>query len=269
METTTQIPSVKHKLKAAIFDFDGTISTLRCGWEEIMREMMVSEFKAVGLEGEEIVKTIEDYIDSSAGLQTYYQMEWLANEIAAITGNKEVAKDPWDYKDIYAGMLIESVKNRIADIEQGRQSADTYMVAGSREFIKAVKDAGLKLYIASGTDEVDVRHEASILGVAEYFDGIAGAPSRQASCSKEKVLRQLTEESGYEGQELVIIGDGRVEIQLGKELNCVTVGVASNEETGEGINPAKINRLQRAGAEIMIGDFTHPAELLKLLNIGE
>ena len=31
----------KGKVKAAIFDFDGTFSTLRCGWEKVMRKLML------------------------------------------------------------------------------------------------------------------------------------------------------------------------------------------------------------------------------------
>ena len=29
-------------VKVAIFDFDGTISTLRCGWEQVMEEIMLN-----------------------------------------------------------------------------------------------------------------------------------------------------------------------------------------------------------------------------------
>ena len=29
------------KIRAAIFDFDGTFSTLRCGWEKVMRKLML------------------------------------------------------------------------------------------------------------------------------------------------------------------------------------------------------------------------------------
>lgn len=35
---------IKHEkttIKAAVFDFDGTISTLRCGWEEVMEPLML------------------------------------------------------------------------------------------------------------------------------------------------------------------------------------------------------------------------------------
>ena len=31
----------KKRITTAVFDFDGTLSTLRCGWEEVMGPLMV------------------------------------------------------------------------------------------------------------------------------------------------------------------------------------------------------------------------------------
>ena len=45
MSTPLELLHPKHlpsgKIKAAIFDFDGTFSTLRCGWEKVMRKLML------------------------------------------------------------------------------------------------------------------------------------------------------------------------------------------------------------------------------------
>ena len=34
-------PLGRERLRAAVFDFDGTVSTLRCGWEQVMRPLML------------------------------------------------------------------------------------------------------------------------------------------------------------------------------------------------------------------------------------
>ena len=39
MEILHSVP--KTPVKAVLFDFDGTISTLRYGWEAVMRQMML------------------------------------------------------------------------------------------------------------------------------------------------------------------------------------------------------------------------------------
>ena len=44
-------------------------------------------------------------------------------------------------------------------------------------------------------------------------------------------------------------------------------GVATNEETREGINEWKRNRLIQAGADIIVGDFREADKLLEILGI--
>ena len=46
----------KGKVKAAIFDFDGTFSTLRCGWEKVMRKLMLELISG----GKEYGKDLEE-----------------------------------------------------------------------------------------------------------------------------------------------------------------------------------------------------------------
>lgn len=41
MEILSNLESERPKLKVTLFDFDGTISTLRCGWEDIMEPLML------------------------------------------------------------------------------------------------------------------------------------------------------------------------------------------------------------------------------------
>ena len=45
MSTPLEILNPEHKphgnIRAVIFDFDGTFSTLRCGWEKVMKKLML------------------------------------------------------------------------------------------------------------------------------------------------------------------------------------------------------------------------------------
>ena len=45
----------------------------------------------------------------------------------------------------------------------------------------------------------------------------------------------------------------------------LAIGVASNEESREGINDWKRNRLIKAGADIIVGDYRQLDQLLQLL----
>ena len=41
IEVIRQLPETRRRLRVAILDFDGTISTLRHGWEQVMEPLMV------------------------------------------------------------------------------------------------------------------------------------------------------------------------------------------------------------------------------------
>ena len=64
------------------------------------------------------------------------------------------------------------------------------------------------------------------------------------------------------GREIVGFGDGFVEIEEVKKVGGLAVGVASNEDSRQGVNDWKRNRLIKAGADIIVGDYRRLSELL-------
>lgn len=241
-------------VKAAVFDFDGTISTLRCGWESVMERIMLQHLEGGSLAGEELTGHIRRYIDESTGIQTIFQMEWLAGQVRSLCGREPL--DPWEYKDQYNAALMEMVESRLAGLSNGTADPAGFLVPGSREYLELLADAGISIYIASGTDEEDVRREAELLGIASLAREVRGAPHRRKDCSKEAVIRQILETGGLAGRELLIAGDGKVEIQLGRDAGAVTIGVASWElQKKPGLNPRKLQKLQKAGARYIAADF--------------
>ena len=65
---------MKKAIKAIVCDFDGTFSTLRCGWEGVMKKMMLKY-----LPGEE--KWIDEFIGETTGIQTILQMKGFVAEL--------------------------------------------------------------------------------------------------------------------------------------------------------------------------------------------
>lgn len=248
MERLTDRRPQPGQIKAVLFDFDGTLSTLRCGWEKVMEPMMV-EFLGEGSE-----QKAADYIDESTGIQTVYQMRWLVQQLE-LRGKGHPDRDEWWYKDEYNRRLMETVDKRKQDLNTGALQPEAYLIRGSQAFLNRLKNAGLALYVASGTDHQDVVRENKLLKVFDYFTLVQGAPERRADCSKEAVMRMLLAEKGLKGSELVVVGDGKVEIALAAEVGAYGIGVASDELKRFGINPRKASRLRKAGADILIGDF--------------
>ena len=252
----------KSTIKAAVFDFDGTISTLRRGWEEVMEPLMLECISGGKNVSDELAREVRDYIDRSTGIQTILQMKWLSGRV--VRENPGAPSDPWYYKKLYNDRLMDKIASRISDAENG--NAADYLIGGSREFLSKLKSAGRTLFAASGTDNADVRHEAGVLGVAGYFARIEGAKPMSESCSKEATLRELIGESGYRPENILVVGDGPVEIKLGREFGTLTLGVASDEKNRRGFNPRKVERLTDAGAHAIVDCFEDVDAILGWMN---
>ena len=67
--------------------------------------------------------------------------------------------------------------------------------------------------------------------------------------------------------QLVTFGDGPVEIRETRKRGGRTIGVASDEMKRYGLNESKRTRLIKAGADVIIPDFSQLPELLQLLNL--
>ena len=70
------------------------------------------------------------------------------------------------------------------------------------------------------------------------------------------------------GAALATFGDGPVEIRETRKRGGVAVGVASDEVRRFGLNAAKRSLLLRAGADLIVPDFTQRPQLLATLGLG-
>lgn len=242
-------------VRVALFDFDGTLSTLRQGWEQVMEPLMLEILAGPTNIDDDLVKMVRSYIDQSTGIQTSEQMRWLTGKARELGRNPEAPADPWQCKDIYIERLHHHIRSRRQQLEQKAVPADTYLIAGSLELLDWLKHNHVAMYLASGSDEADIIDEAELLGIRHFFEIIAGAKPFDNSCAKEKVIRELLETQQVPAGELVVIGDGPVEIQIGRQIGARTLGLASDEKNRRGFDPRKHERLIKAGAERIIGDF--------------
>lgn len=244
------------RIKAAIFDFDGTISTLRQGWETLMEPLMLEMISPDTPPDDKLIEEVRCYIDESTGIQTIFQMEWLVEKVKTYGVSNEI-HDAWWYKEKYNEKLLQMVNKRIHLIASGKKTSNDYRIAGSLEFIQKLYEKGVEIYIASGTDDVDLQNEIYIVGIGDYVHTAKGAPYLAKNCSKEKVLEDLLAKgtASIRAEQIAVIGDGKVEIQMGHESGTVTIGTATNEINKCGINEIKRKKLITAGADIIISDF--------------
>lgn len=256
-------------ITAALFDFDGTLSTLRHGWEQVMEPLMLEMIAGDAPVSGTLEQEVRAYIDDSTGIQTIHQMKWLAEAVKRYGLNTKAPTDPWELKAEYNRRLMEQVEVRRQGVARGIKKPEDYLMAGSLPFLDALKDHGIRIFIASGTDQADVQAEAEALGVAAYADAVQGALPGMEDCAKEATIHRLIQEEGLQGDALAVIGDGKVEIALGNAIGARTLGIASNEEARQGIDPVKKVRLEKVGAKKIAGDFLDLQPLLGWLGLEE
>ncbi len=252
-------------IRHALFDFDGTLSLIREGWQGIMIPMMVEVLlDSPGHETEaELTCVVTEFVTRLTGKQTIYQMLQLVEEVRKRGG---LPLDPLDYKQEYLDRLWARIEGRVADLKAGRRAPDDLMVPGARDVLKALHARGVTCYVASGTDRPYVLDEVEALDLTPYFgDHIYGALDDYRNFSKRMVIERILRENRLAGPELVTFGDGFVEIEDSKAVGGIAVGVASNEATRQGIDTWKRQRLIQAGADLIIPDFREHEALVAYL----
>ncbi|MDA1049318.1 MAG: HAD hydrolase-like protein [Planctomycetota bacterium] len=254
--------------RAAIFDFDGTLSLLRRNWQAVMIPMMVEILAETGTTEtrDELHHCVDEFVMRLNGKQTIYQMIQLAEEVTKRAG---AALEPLAFKRQYHDLLWEQVGERVESVRDGRIPADLLTVPGSRPILEWLKQQGTAMYLASGTDITYVRDEVAVLGLDHFFgDDIYGAIDDYKNFSKAMILERMICAAGFAGGEIVGFGDGFVEIEEIKKVGGLAIGVASDEEAREGINAWKRNRLIQAGADIIIGDYRELDSLAGLIPLA-
>jgi rfaE bifunctional protein kinase chain/domain len=264
------------KIRYAIFDNDGTISTLREGWELIMAPMMIKAILGEKyLEADEstydkVKSAVNQLIDKTTGIQTLKQMQILAVLVAefGFVPEDQILNE-FGYKEIYNNDLIAMVRDREKKLNKGELSVEDLTLKNAVPFLKVLHDRGIKLFLTSGTDEEDVKHEASVLGYDSLFEGrIYGATGDINKEAKKMVLDRILDSFGdSEAASIATFGDGPVEIRETSKRGGITVGIASNELRRFGLNLKKRTRLIEAGADIIVPDFSQQEVLFELLNI--
>ncbi|PLV60040.1 PfkB family carbohydrate kinase [Thermotoga sp. KOL6] len=263
----------KKNVKVALFDFDGTISLLRRGWESVMKEVMVESIMGNRKIPDALYRDISDRVDNlinrSTGVRTSIQMKVLEKLVRGygLVPEKEILPFP-EYKKIYTKRLKEIVKKRMREITNGKKKKQDYLVEGIIDFLRLLKNKGIKLFLASGTDKSDVVEEAKFLEVYDYFDSLEEKVNERKEISKREIIERIVNEFNLNEGELLVVGDGPVEIMIGWKYKALTLGVACDEYKRNTWDMKKVERLLRAKADVIIPNYSICFEDIKSLIFG-
>ena len=243
--------------KAAVLDFDGTLSLIREGWQQVMIPLFVevlADTPGGRQEPEEVIhRCARDFVDFLTGKQTIYQCIRLVEEVAARGGTPLEAMD---YKNEYHRRLNLRIEHRLTELREGGDPIN-HVVPGTYDLLEMLRRHDVTVYLASGTDEIFVKEEADLLRVTDFCNGgVYGAQDDYKTFSKAMIIQKIIRDHALGGPELVGFGDGYVEIENVRDVGGFAVGVATNESARCGIDEWKRNRLVGAGADWIIPDYS-------------
>lgn len=250
------------KLRYAILDWDGTISLIRGGWVEVMVD--------VGMEdGPHMDRAkVRHEMLALNGRPCIHQMTRMVELVGKATDPRRRAEE---YQRIYIDRLAALVEDRGRALRLGA-SPEEHMVPGVGAFLAGLTEREIGASIVSGTPQEEVEVEAVVLGIAAQFKGRIHGPRDLADrqFTKRAAIHGLVENHRVHGDELLVVGDGPVEVQEAKALGGLVIGVASDEAApgSRQFDEPKRYQLRECGADIIVPDYLDAAALLKLV-LGE
>ena len=237
--------------RLAAIDFDGTMSLIRIGWQQVMHGVMRAALAPYHPRPEQLDDEIAGYIARSTGQPSIIQMAWVDEHVLLYGGTSHGAHY---YLDQFSQAMSAQIDARIASIHDDA-SADACMVPGARALLQRLRSHGIAIALVSGTERHHLIRESQALRIHDFFDaGIYGPGMHAPTFTKLDAMHQLVQLYHIAPGALLSVGDGPVEIMAGKELHGCSLAVASHEVSG-GLDDAKRRHLLHAGADAVVANF--------------
>lgn len=250
--------------------------------------------RLISLAGTNKLPETDQFCIESAGLSALTQMEWAIRR-SVQEGNIEVDCDTETNSQIIERInngieyyddlpetiemtkmlkvqtprlfkLYEAVLNgfcRDKNLNEAKKNPEKFRIKGSMEFLQFLKDNGVKNYFVTGAvveKGIGMHEEVEALGYkigkGELVEDIIGSTWTE-KMPKDMVMKKLLKELGVKGENILIVGDGRAEIQAGVQMGAFVVSrLPENADFQRDLH-------KKLGTDIIINDFCDD-ELLSL-----
>lgn len=128
--------------------------------------------------------------------------------------------------------LYEAVLNgfcRDKNLQKAKKNPEKFRIKGSMDFLNFLKDNGVKNYFVTGAvveKGMGMHQEVEALGYKigkdELVEDIIGSTWTE-KMPKDMVMQKLLKELGVKGENVLVVGDGRAEIQAGVQMGAFVV----------------------------------------------
>lgn len=214
------------KIKGAIFDFDGTLAESMGIWKRIDEIYLHSKNVEVP---KDFWKTIM--------FMTFYQV---AEYVVDLFGWDETPQQV--YKDWFA-VAMNAYEN------------DVHIKDKVIEGLTYLKNAGVKMAIATASDRELIEACTKANGIAEFFDEIVTTGEVNASKESPRIYEATAERLGLKCSECVVFEDILLGIQSAKSAGFMTIAVYDSQAEAD-------HEAMKAEADWFVNDL---GELNKIL----
>ena len=163
-----------------LWDFDGVLmdsnSVRDFGFEKVLANYP-----------KESVEQLMVFHRDNGGLSRYVKFRYFFENIL----NQKVTDEE----------IIE-LSNEFSIIMRQGLTNPNLIIHDSMNFVKKKYDQGVKMYIVSGSDQIELRFLCDVLDIAKFFLSIYGSPK-----SKNELVRHIIDSNKYLKEEIVLIGD--------------------------------------------------------------
>ena len=219
--------AVREKIKAVIFDFDGTLAILNIDFNA-MREKVFDLMKAFGVEG--------------SSVRERYLLE-IVDEVYPMIWKKSPSKAIEFYHN--AHRIMHQIEMRAA--EGGG------LIPGAKEALQALRGRGIKVGIITRNCEDAVRKVFP--DVDEFCDIFIARDAVKKVKPHPDHLSAVMKALHVSGEESVMVGDHMIDIQAGKRVGMKTVGVLTGR--------VKSEEFEEAGADYVLNEAPEICGLLE------
>lgn len=224
------------KIKAAIFDMDGTLIDSLHYWESFWRKLG------------------KEYLNDDAFL---YDKE-LDRRVRTMIFTEAIAAIRERY-----GLTcsIEELSHFASDTLEDFYKEEATVKAGSVAFLEHLKAEGVKMCLASATELLYVRLALEHHGLAPYFDCVLSCADLGKGKDVPDIYLKSLEALGVCAEDACVFEDSYVALETAKGIGCQTVGIFDPCNYGQ-------DRLA-AASNIYIAEGHTVAELIPVVSLGE
>ncbi|MCH8889272.1 HAD family hydrolase [Patescibacteria group bacterium] len=193
--------------KCIIFDFDGVILDSMSIRDKGFKEVL-SNFD------DDSVDRLLKYHRKNAGLSRYNKFRYFYENIL----NKPVTEE-----------MINDLAERFSKIMKEILTDEKLLIQDSILFIKKYYQQ-IPMYIASGSDQKELRYLCEKLGIDKYFVEIYGSPT-----SKQDLIKKIIEKNKFDADEVLMIGDAHNDREAAQANGVIFYGYNNEELRGNDV----------------------------------